>query len=170
MRNKTSFPPIETRHAKLLILGSMPSEKSLQQQQYYAHPRNAFWFIIQQLLRVEKKLNYSQKRALLHQHHIALWDVLKSCQRQGSLDSAIINRSIQVNNFETFLNQHSSIKAIFFNGAKAEQEYLRRVLPNLTKNFDTIHYQRLPSSSPAMATLTPTEKLSAWSSLVDCLL
>ena len=147
----------------------MPSEKSLQQQQYYAHPRNAFWPIIQQLLGVEHPLNYTQKIELLHQHHIALWDVLQSCQRQGSLDSAIQSSSIQTNDFELFLTQHPFIKAIFFNGAKAEQEYQRRVLPNLTKNFDTIHYQRLPSSSPAMATLTPTEKSSAWSSLVDYL-
>ena len=147
----------------------MPSEKSLQQQQYYAHPRNAFWFIVQQLLTAEKNLNYAQKIELLHQHHIALWDVLQSCQRQGSLDSAIQSSSVKVNDFEFFLTEHRSIQAIFFNGAKAEQEYQRRVLPNLTKNFDTIHYQRLPSSSPAMATLTPTEKLSVWSSLVDYL-
>ena len=86
MSLQTGFPAIADKHAQILILGSMPSVKSLEKQQYYAHPRNAFWPIMLALFNIDKELNYQQRCQCLVKNNVAVWDVLKSCQRQGSLD------------------------------------------------------------------------------------
>jgi TDG/mug DNA glycosylase family protein len=145
--------------SRLLILGSMPGVASLQQQQYYAHPRNAFWPIMARLLGFEQTLSYPQRlQALLH-GKIALWDVIGHCQRQGSLDSAI--RAEQANDFETFFKNHPQLMAIGFNGNKAWQSFNRLVLPQLTLN-SAIALLPLPSSSPAYAALSAEQKLQQW--------
>ena len=89
MRQSTGFPPVAREDAKILILGSMPGQRSLAEQQYYAHPQNSFWRILYRLLNSENTLDYGQKRRLLLDNHIALWDVLKTCERKGSLDADI---------------------------------------------------------------------------------
>jgi hypoxanthine-DNA glycosylase len=157
-----SFPPIAAPNARLLILGSMPSVKSLEQQHYYAHPRNAFWPIMSALFNIDSKLNYSQRCQHLITHHIAVWDVLKACQRQGSLDIDIDTSSMIINDFNLFLQQHPHLKKIVFNGTKAEQVFSRLVLPTLTHQQAAIPRLHLPSTSPAHASCSQNEKLGIW--------
>ena len=161
------FPAIERADARILILGSAPSVESLRQQQYYAHPRNAFWPILTTILTGElTKLSYPESVALLQQQQIALWDVMCSCERPGSLDSAITPASIQTNNFERFFDQHPEIQALLFNGTKAEETYRKRVLPHLPAHYTQIQRHRLPSSSPAMAMLNQEQKLEQWKAVI----
>jgi TDG/mug DNA glycosylase family protein len=158
----SSFPPLASNQAKVLILGSMPGEESLRQQQYYAHPRNSFWYIMEKMLKINSELDYAAKTKILMQNRIAVWDVLKTCIRKGSLDSSIENSSITPNDFESFYSTHPNINHIFFNGTKAEIEYQKHVIPKISDRFTQIKSLRLPSTSPAMAKLTPAEKLSNW--------
>lgn len=164
---KEGFPPIEDERAIILILGSMPSEESLRKKGYYAHSRNAFWKITGELFGFEHDTNYEERTTALKKNKIALWDVMQSCERQGSLDSAIDDRTIVVNDFVSFYRNHPNIDYVFFNGIKAENEYLRRVLPSLPDDLKEIEYSRLPSTSPAMAQMSFSEKLLEWSSLKD---
>jgi double-stranded uracil-DNA glycosylase len=163
----TSFAPIAAADAKVLVLGSMPGNESLARQQYYAHPRNAFWFIIEHLTLQSQPLNYKQRTALLREHGIALWDVLRACRRRGSLDSAIERDSTVANDFAGFLHEHPSITDVFFNGATAEQAWKRHVLKQIGSRYDYLSYHRLPSTSPAMASLKPEQKLQLWSAIFD---
>jgi len=162
-----SFAPIENRSARVLVLGSMPGRASLDAQQYYAHPRNAFWKIMAALLRQPglASLPYPRRIATLRKSDIALWDVLGSCTREGSLDSDIDDSSIVPNDFAGFFRRHPHVRRVFFNGAKAEQAYRRFVLPNL--EGDTRGYLRLPSTSPAHASLSFDAKLEAWRVVVE---
>lgn len=169
MSTVTGFPPIVDNNAVILILGSMPSIKSLEDQQYYAHPRNSFWFIITKLLSSDAELEYEQKKALLLHNRIALWDVLNTCQRKGSLDSSIKNESTVVNDFNTFFIDHPLIKAVYFNGTRAQQEYMKHILPTLDEKFSSIEYKRLPSTSPAMASLNREQKLQQWKAILQYL-
>ncbi len=164
---KYGFPPVIDKHARVLILGSMPGEESLAKNQYYANPRNAFWFILGQLLGFDHGMDYRSRTRMLQEGKIALWDVLSACQRKGSLDSAIKNESIRVNDFETLLGRYSSIETIFFNGAKAEVEYLKRILPALKIIDRDIHCHRLVSTSPAMAMMTREQKLAEWQVVLE---
>lgn len=163
------FPPIENKNAELLILGSMPSEESLRAQRYYAHPRNAFWPIMMELLGGGSGLEYEDRAQLLIDHRIALWDTLKSCSREGSLDSSIIDASIETNDFNTFFRCHNNIRHIFFNGQKSKQVYARFVLPGLTESFQSIDSSVLPSTSPAMASLSRKKKTDAWRAILGVL-
>ncbi len=169
MNTVTGFAPIAEDDAVILILGSMPSQKSLEAQQYYAHPRNSFWYIISELFGGNKDQGYSKRKALLLHNKIALWDVLNSCQRKGSLDSSIKNGSIIVNDFNRFFARHPFIKAVYFNGMRAQQEYNRQVLPDLVVKYPDIKYERLPSTSPAMASLTREQKLQQWRTILQYL-
>jgi TDG/mug DNA glycosylase family protein len=169
MSTVTGFPPIADNNAIILILGSMPSIRSLEDQQYYAHPRNSFWFIITKLLCSDTELEYEQKKALLLHNRIALWDVLNTCQRKGSLDSSIENESTVVNDFNTFFIDHPLIKAVYFNGTRAQQEYMKHILPTLDEKFSSIEYKRLPSTSPAMASLNREQKLQQWKTILHYL-
>lgn len=159
------FAPVALTDAQLLILGSMPSQQSLTQQQYYAHPRNAFWKIIAHLFDVNPDASYADKLLALQQHKLALWDVIQCCERQGSLDSNIITASIISNDFASFFAHHPQIQHIFFNGSRAYQEYHKRVMPQLPKQYQSIPCTSLPSTSPAMASLTLEQKLSVWAEI-----
>lgn len=156
-----AFAAIENQHAEKLILGSMPSEASLQAQQYYAHARNAFWPIICTLFNQPAE-TYSQRVELLLNQHIALWDVLQSCHRPGSLDAKIDMASIKINEFNLFFSLHPGIKQVFFNGGMAEKIYKKYVMPELDKQFQYLQYRRLPSTSPAHAAMNRAQKLQAW--------
>lgn len=157
----TGFPPVCTSGAEVLILGSMPSQASLDAQQYYAHPRNAFWPIICRLFGSGDETDYGERTALLKANHIALWDVMRSCVREGSLDAAIQQETITTNDFATFLTEHPSIHWLFFNGGEAERSFKRYVLPTLDGSIE-IEMRRLPSTSPAHASLTREQKLQQW--------
>jgi hypoxanthine-DNA glycosylase len=167
MSTVTGFPPVADSNAIILILGSMPSTSSLAAGQYYAHPRNSFWPIMTTLLTTAADLDYDQKKELLLNSRIALWDVLNTCQRKGSLDSSIKNETTRVNDFNSFFSGHPLIKAVYFNGARAQQEFNKQVLPVLDEKFSAIEYIRLPSTSPAMASLSQEQKLHQWRVILD---
>ncbi len=166
---KYGFTPIVDAHARVLILGSMPGEESLAQNQYYANRRNAFWFILGQILGFDSAVDYQVRSGMLVQNRIALWDVLHACQREGSLDSSIRDESIRVNDFESLFGLAPGIHHVFFNGARAEKEYMKRVLPALKDVDRTIKYQRLVSTSPAMAMMTREQKLEEWRVVLEAL-
>ena len=157
-----SFPAIADKHAHILILGSMPGVISLERQQYYAHPRNAFWPIMATLFDMAEVWNYDHRCEHLIKNNIAVWDVLKSCQRQGSLDQHIKADSMVANDFNTFFQQHPHIQTIVFNGAKSAQVFSRHVLPIMDNAVNQISRQQLPSTSPAHASMTFEQKLQHW--------
>jgi TDG/mug DNA glycosylase family protein len=157
-----SFPPIAAVSATRLILGSMPGKASLAAHQYYAHPRNCFWQIMHRVLDVPSNASYEKRCQGLAEKCVALWDVVKLCTRTSSLDSDIVESSIVPNDFEAYLRAHPSIGTIFFNGAKAEQTYLRHVQPGLPDRLARIRTVRLPSTSPANASIPLAVKLEHW--------
>ena len=156
------FPPIARRDAHTLVLGSLPGQRSLQMQQYYAHPQNAFWKLIAAIYQVDAALPYAHRVQVLTRHHIALWDVLAAAERPGSLDSSIVHASALANDFAKFFRSHPRIRRVFFNGRKAEAMYRRFVLPALGEEFSYIRYEGLPSTSPAHAGMTFAKKLDRW--------
>ena len=166
-RLKSAFPPIIGERPRLLILGSMPGEASLRLGQYYGHGRNAFWPILCELLSVPPDSDYPTRIAALKTNRIALWDVIATCARRGSLDASIRPDSIRVNDFAALFRTHPSIRCIAFNGATAEREFRRRVLPDLEQPHRCIQQLRLPSTSPAYAGMTLDAKRAAWRLLVE---
>jgi double-stranded uracil-DNA glycosylase len=160
-----SFPPIASRTSRVLILGTMPGKVSLRECQYYAHPQNAFWRIIGGILGFDPASPYDARVAAVQSAGVAVWDVLKSCVRESSLDSAIDASSVVPNDFAAFLTEHPQIQRICFNGAKAEALYMKHVRPRLAADPD-VRYLRLPSTSPANAVLPLPEKLRAWQAVV----
>lgn len=108
------------------------------------------------------ELAYDQRKAILLQKEIAVWDVLKTCRRLGSLDSDIEMASIETNDFAGFFTARPLLKYVFFNGGKAENIYKKFVQPKLSSRFDYLHYQRLPSTSPAYASINLQQKIAAW--------
>jgi TDG/mug DNA glycosylase family protein len=157
-----SFAPVANASSRLLILGSMPGKASLRAGEYYAHPRNAFWRIIGELFRIDPSAPYHERIASMLAQGIALWDVLQSCTRESSLDSDIDESSIVVNPFAEFLRRHAAIRTLCFNGARAELSFRRYVLPALAPEGLRITTHRLPSTSPANASIAYPKKLEAW--------
>jgi hypoxanthine-DNA glycosylase len=148
--------PIIDDDAHTLILGNMPSVMSLAAQQYYANPRNGFWRITGEIFGFAADDPYDDRTAALRNHGVAVWDVLRSCRRVGSLDSAVEPDSMVPNDFGRLFDEHPHITRVFFNGAAAEKNFNRlvRIAPDL-------HYRRLPSTSPAQ-TMRFDEKLAVW--------
>jgi hypoxanthine-DNA glycosylase len=138
----------------------MPGERSLAATQYYAHPRNAFWTVMQDVAGVDPAAPYEERVRSLKLQGIALWDVLHSCHRKGSLDAAIERGSVKVNDFNAFLRRHPRIRVVLFNGATAERFYRRYVLPGI--GHGTIEHICLPSTSPAHAAVSLKQKIKAW--------
>ncbi len=166
MARVRGFPPISRPDARILILGSMPSRESLARRQYYAHPRNAFWPILTDLLQIEATA-YEERVEQVKRRRVAIWDVLEACFRNGSLDSAIDDESLVANDFSAFYTGHPNIERVFFNGAKAEAVYRRRVLPTLSGTAAALPLQRLPSTSPAHAGMSLQRKKAAWRVLIE---
>ncbi|MDD1636944.1 MAG: DNA-deoxyinosine glycosylase [Methylococcaceae bacterium] len=162
MSDIDGFAPIVSGNASVLILGSIPSEASLFRQQYYGHPRNAFWPIMSALFGLEPELSYQRRKEILMENGIAVWDVLQSCNRLGSLDSNIKLATIRTNDFAGFFTEYKRIKRVFFNGRMAEKLYQKRILPALNHRFFYLEYQCLPSTSPAYASLKFEQKVEAW--------
>jgi hypoxanthine-DNA glycosylase len=161
------FAPISRRDATALILGSLPGRRSLELQQYYAHPHNAFWKLIAAIFTADVALPYAQRTGILTRQRIALWDVLAAAQRPGSLDSSIVPSSAQVNDFQAFFRAHSQIHSVYFNGRKAAELYRRFVLPKVAAEFPDIQYECLPSTSPAHAGMSFAKKLERWSRIKE---
>ncbi|TRX15945.1 DNA-deoxyinosine glycosylase [Flavobacterium franklandianum] len=152
---KYSFSPISHPNATVLILGTMPGAQSLALQQYYGHPRNAFWKIIFSVLETPFATDYEQRKSILLENRIALWDVLEACVREGSLDSAIEQEV--PNDFDSFLKAHLNIKHIYFNGQKAANFFKQHIAVS-----DSYHQATLPSTSPANAGMSFEKKLLEW--------
>jgi hypoxanthine-DNA glycosylase len=151
----------------VLILGSMPGIASLQAGRYYAHPRNAFWPVLESIWGIPAAAGYAQRVHAVKQAGIAIWDVLASCTRRSSLDSDIDPASIAINNFAGFFRTHAQIRVIAFNGGTAAQLFRRHVLPGLDAPLQDLPMLQLPSTSPANARLTLEDKRRAWSVMAD---
>ncbi len=176
-----SFPPVSAPDARVLILGSMPGEASLAAGEYYAHPRNLFWRIMGEITGAGHALPYEERINALKRRRIALWDVLQCCSRKGSLDSAI--RDEAPNDFAGFFASHPHVRAVFFNGAKAHESFDRtsRIVlargasarPGTRERGGALagsrRLIRLPSTSPAHASLSFEKKLAAWRAMEEWL-
>jgi len=160
MQNRiSSFPPIIDVHSRILILGSIPGVKSLEKQQYYAHPQNKFWKIIFELFNEDFTEDYPERIHILRKHHIAIWDVIDSCERKGSLDSEIKNE--EANQIAELLQEYPNIKSIFCNGGKSYKN-LQKVLG---KNYK-LPIILLPSTSP-LHTVSFEKKLEEWVKILE---
>jgi len=159
------FAPIADRHATLLILGSMPGAASLAAKRYYAHPRNAFWPMLEAVWGIAATLDYTARTRAVRAAGIAIWDVLASCRRSSSLDADIETDTIVVNDFAGFFRRHPHIRLIAFNGATAQTLYRRHVLPTLPEALRQMAALRMPSTSPAHAALSPQRKVQQWRQL-----
>ena len=160
MPHVRSFAPIARKDATVLILGSMPGTASLAATQYYAHPQNAFWRIMGDILEFDPAAPYPARLRALERARIAVWDVLRSCRREGSLDSSIERETQVANDFRRFYRAHPLVGRVFFNGAASEQCYRRHVLG--AGIGDHFVYERLPSTSPANASWSYARKLEMW--------
>ncbi|MGV0795186.1 DNA-deoxyinosine glycosylase [Mycolicibacterium sp. XJ1819] len=150
------LPPIVGAGARTLILGNMPSAMSLAAGQYYGNPRNAFWRITSEVLGFDVDAPYESRAASLRAHGVAVWDVLRSCRRVGSLDSAVAPESMVANDFDWLFDEYQGITTVLFNGAAAEKNFGR-----LVRARPAVSYRRMPSTSPAQ-TMRYAVKLEAW--------
>ncbi len=160
-----SFEPIINIDCKVLILGTMPGVMSLKKQQYYGNDRNAFWWIIYSLFGQEVSESYENRKSFLLQHNIALWDVLKACEREGSSDSDI--RDPIPNDFKALYLKHPNIASVCFNGEPARRLY-NRYVEKLRQGEASKAFYSLPSTSPAY-TISFQEKLEKWKLLLQLL-
>jgi hypoxanthine-DNA glycosylase len=155
-----SFAPVARRDAEVLILGSMPGVASLAAGQYYAHPRNAFWPIVGAVVGFAADAPYPARLKALKEARIALWDVLHTCRREGSLDSSIEEDGLVANDFAAFLARHRGIGRVVLNGGKAAECWQRHVVrAGVAAGLECV---RLPSTSPANASWSRERKLAAW--------
>lgn len=158
---KQGLPPLINEHCRILILGSLPGDKSIYKKEYYFDPRNQFWDITEFALSIDMNVDYTTRCENLFNNHIALWDVVNSADRKGSLDSNIKNE--QPNDIPSFLNWHPYINIILFNGKKAEEiyrKYFKHIaVPTLT----------LPSTSstPGSNVKTHDEKSQLWAKAIN---
>jgi TDG/mug DNA glycosylase family protein len=162
-----SFEAVVRADARALVLGSMPGVASLAARQYYAHPQNQFWPIMEAICGAGRALPYTLRLERLAEGRIALWDVLQSCVRSGSLDSAIDISTAKPNDIPALLRSHREIACICCNGATAQRELLRHFGPELARDFPHVTTLRLPSTSPAHAGMRLAQKLSAWQAAVQ---
>ncbi len=150
------FDPISDPDARILILGSMPGIASLEANQYYGHPRNAFWRIMGDVFGAGLELPYAERTAILKDQGVAVWDVLKLCHREGSLDSNI--KDEVPNDFTTFFDAHPGIERVVLNGGKAAKSFEKHARPARP----AIEAKAAPSTSPAYASLGYERKLHMW--------
>lgn len=153
-----SFAPLLSTEPKVLILGTMPSVKSLEQQEYYGNKQNAFWKILFALFQHDFSTVYADRVALIQQNHLGLWDVLQSCERTGSLDAAI--KAEQPNDIQQLIHDYPSIHTVVFSSQKAEQYFTKYI--GMVEGIRTV---TLPSPSGANARMSLEEKIAAWSCL-----
>lgn len=162
-RISKGFPPIARGDARVLVLGSLPSKASIRAREYYAHPRNAFWKIMRVIAGASG--DYASRCRALEECGIAVWDVLKSSMRPGSLDADIDMESAVPNDFEGFFSCHGQVRLVCFNGRKAQDMFRRFVRPELSQQH--LGYALLPSTSPAHAALTLAGKVDAWRGIIE---
>lgn len=160
-----AFEPIIAGSPTSLVLGSMPSQVSLQENQYYAHPRNSFWWIMSKLFDFDLSISYLERCVALQAAGVAVWDVLHDCERKGSLDSAIVKSSEKSNDFDLLLARYPSISSVIFNGAAAQTIFVRhnkRLIQRITQTRPDFQWHLCPSTSPAHASVSKHDKLKVW--------
>lgn len=146
--------PVYDRDSRVLILGSFPSVKSREQQFFYGHKQNRFWRVMAKVLECEVPEDIPQKRTMLTTHHVAVWDVIASCEITGSSDASI--RNVRPNDLSNILSQ-ADIRAIYTNGGKAHQLYQKYIYPVTGREA-----YLLPSTSPANAAYSLDRLVDAW--------
>ena len=157
-----SFPAVIGADTRILILGSMPGVASLGAQQYYAHPQNQFWKIVGAICGAGPELPYEQRLQALLGQSLGLWDVLQSCLRCGSLDTAIELHSAVANDLLPLLLRSGAVTRLCCNGGTAYRALQRHFGQRLAREFPHIDIRRLPSTSPANASWSYSRKLEAW--------
>lgn len=159
----TGFAPIAAPDATVLILGSLPSQLSLKKQEYYGNPQNAFWRVMGELFGAGPEASYAMRSRTLRQNGIAVWDVLRSSVRPGSMDTAIDWSTANPNDFPAFFAAHPDIELVCFNGKKAQELYERLVASQISGKIGKLEYKLMPSTSPAYASMSIDEKVRQWS-------
>lgn len=149
-----SVEPVYDKNSKILILGSFPSVKSREECFFYGHPQNRFWKVLSAVLGEELPVTIQDKKAMLLENNIALWDVIKSCDIEGSSDSSIKN--VVANDLRVIL-ETSDIKQIYVNGKKAEELYKKYIYSQIKQTAIC-----LPSTSPANAVWSLERLIAAW--------
>lgn len=163
------FEPVADQNAKILILGTMPGITSLRLNQYYAAPRNQFWKILDNINEGYLEAKYQNRIQKLKIDKIALWDVLNSAERDGSLDANIDGNTIIVNEFQPFFDDHKNIHTVFFNGMKAFDLFQKHVIPQLSSDtIQRLKFISLPSTSSANTHQTLAEKVKEWKAIFKC--
>jgi len=155
------FPPLFDSQSRILILGSFPSIKSREGCFFYHHPQNRFWKVLAAVLNVPTPVTIEEKSAMLHAHHIALWDVIASCEIVGSSDSSI--RNVIPNDLSPIFAA-AEIRAVFCNGGTAYAHYQKYAKP-----VTDIFARKLPSTSPANATWTLEKLTAVWGEILNWL-
>ena len=163
MNNCKSFKPSIDNNSKVLILGSMPGVKSLEMCQYYAHPQNRFWKVMASICNEPKlhEFDYDSKLKTLLKNNIALWDTIKSCKRDGSLDSDIQNET--PNDIRKLLKEYPNIKTICLNGTKSYSAF-KKYFPDLSEKYNC---RKMPSTSPANAKYSLNILIKEWSEILS---
>ena len=162
MNNCKSFKPSIDNNSRILILGSMPGVKSLEKQQYYAHPQNRFWKVMSTICNEQQlpKFDYKTRLKILLNSNIALWDTIKSCKREGSLDSDIQNE--KPNDIRKLLKTYPNIKTICLNGNKSYIAF-KKYFPDLLEKYNC---HKMPSTSPANARYSLDILMREWTKIV----
>lgn len=156
-----AFPPIIGEDPHILILGTMPGVRSLYEGQYYAHPQNQFWRFMGELYGAGPHLPYEKRIDIVTKQGLAIWDVLQSCNREGSLDSAIYNP--KANDFSKFFKDYPTIKHVIFDSRTAEKIFYKQKFE--LPSYLTFH--QVPSPSPAYASLRYEAKLQIWKQVLE---
>ena len=154
------FPPVVGRAPRVLLLGSLPGRASIAAGEYYAQRQNAFWRIAGALCGAEPDLDYASRLARLKSAGIALWDVLAAAERDGSLDADIVRGTLELNDVAGLLRRHGGITVVAFNGQTAAAIFRRHIEPALPR--PGLRLLTLPSTSPAYASMTLTQKQGRW--------
>ena len=164
----SSFPPQVGADCRVLVLGTVPSVQSLALQQSYGHAQNLFWQFMGEMFSAHRELPYAERVARLHARGVGIWDVYRSVERPGSLDSSIVRSSEVPNEIATLLRENASIRAIALNGGRATAGFRRHIAPTLVdirRDGRPIDIIELPSTSPANASIPRAEKFRRWQAL-----
>ncbi|MBX3702070.1 MAG: DNA-deoxyinosine glycosylase [Dokdonella sp.] len=163
-----SFPPQVGARCRVLVLGSVPSPRSLALRQSYGHAQNLFWPFMGELFAAGPDLPYAQRIARLHARGVGIWDVLERCRRHGALDSRIVRTSEVANDIGGLLAVHAEVAAIALNGGKALEVFGRRIVAQIDPaRMARLQILALPSTSPANASMPRALKLERWRALLD---
>jgi TDG/mug DNA glycosylase family protein len=158
----SGLPTVVPEDPRILVLGSFPSRLSLERGEYFANPRNRFWSVVESLFGIPPDLPYQERARLLSSRGIALWDVVASCEREGSGDAAI--REPVVNDIPEFLRVHPSIRVVVLNGRTAGRLFHRHIRAGIRPEITVM---TLPSTSPANARFNLPRLVEKWRAILD---